>query len=246
MEQNIEPFKEVLKPLYKKLVDISLVDEQPKAFFCMQWGSQYFSTHPKILFIGRAVNGWVSDSQDVEVMFGKSEKSIFERKDQMQWVENLWGNKSGYNTNNSAFWRVIKQVSTHYHKDNWSSHIAWSNLCKVSPFEGGNPSEILYQSQLETNKIILQQEMDFLSPDIVILLTGESWANDYMRSFNNGNPTRSITQFEWNGYIAKLYCFDNRLFVRSEHPQGKSEIKHAEAILTLLNRFKDLCKTSQQ
>ena len=232
-QQDIEQFKNILKPLYSKLISDVKDFGKSKCFFCMQWGKNYpFDKNTGILFVGRAVNGWVTDSEDIVKLFD-SEERIFAREDQMQWVENLAGNEYGYNTNKSAFWRVVKGVAVKYYDTNWSTHIAWSNLCKASPFDGGNPSDGMFYAQLETCHKILKAEIDFLHPKVVILLTGEDWANSYL-CFLNGGSTKSKVELPWNDSTIKIYEIEKTKYILSLHPQGKPEDSHVESICKLL------------
>lgn len=235
-----EKLKQQLKPLYAHLLEsVASQNYEDKVCFCVQWGMN-FPQEPNqgILFVGRATNGWVAQGEDLETLFGDSDSSIFAREDQMQWVENAEGNREGYNSNRSAFWRVIKQVAQHYYSDNWSSYIAWSNVCKVAP-QGGNPNDSLYYAQLEDCKKILKTEIEVLSPKFVIFLTGENWAVDFLRFLNGGRDTHSIQTENWCDYECKVYQFDDKItYIRSEHPERKPESNHVSCLVDLIEKYK--------
>lgn len=64
----------------------------------------------------------------------------------MLWVKDGWGATDRYNTKRSAFWRAVRGVVeglgiSDVEHDTWSSHLVWSNLYKLSPADGGNPSD---------------------------------------------------------------------------------------------------------
>ena len=81
--------KRRLYPLYESLIQSVKGFSYSKAFFCMQWGRNFPETeHAGILFVGRATNGWITDEEDIDVLFGNTADRIFNRDDQMQWVEN--------------------------------------------------------------------------------------------------------------------------------------------------------------
>ena len=104
-----EKLKEALEPLYKELLKIA---KPTDCAFCMQWGKNYpTEQNAGILFVGKAVNSWITDEKEIDVLFGNGSESIFDRADQMQWVEDMEGGEDVYNTRKSAFWRDIKQVS---------------------------------------------------------------------------------------------------------------------------------------
>ena len=231
-----------IKPLYCNLIEQTKVFSYPKAFFCMQWGKLYpKEKNTGILFIGRATNGWITDVENIDILFGDSDKSIFNRKDQMQWVENCEGNVYRYNSRKSAFWRVIKNVSKRYYPENWSAYVAWSNICKVAPYEKGNPNNSLYYAQIEICCQILEIEIELLSPKFIILLTSESWAKDFLCYLTHEEPPQAIKYIHWgkeNQYTMKVYLIYGRIYILTEHPQGKKEDLHIQAIIEAINETK--------
>jgi len=225
--------KEKLLPLYSRMLGNNTY--QNICSFCVQWGKNFpQKQNDGILFVGKAVNGWINNETDIEILFGNSEERIFNRKDQMEWVHNLERNFEGYNTRKSAFWRVIKGISSNFHSaKNWFSYIAWSNLCKIAPFTGGNPNDGLYYEQLEYCQEILLKEIEILSPKFVIFLTS-GWEKDFLYYLNGNNQTKSIKKVSWCGNETKLYEIKGVYYITSVHPQGKPEAKHIETIIELM------------
>jgi hypothetical protein len=220
--------KEKLFPLYESLlINIDSEDVWP---FCMQWGHKFpMDEKSGILFVGKATNGWVTKSKDVEILFGDSESRIFARTDQMKWVVE---NKPYYKV--SAFWRVIKRVSELKNgKDEWYSKIAWSNLYKVS-LEKGNPTGKLINQQIEICKEILNTEIEILNPKYVIFQTS-GWEN---RFFGNLKDSPKEKEVIWgNNYKTIGYSINNRVYITSVHPQGKNEGDHVNAIIKIIEHF---------
>ncbi len=232
---SIIQFKECLMPLYAHMIQVVLDAGfgYDTAKFCMQWGKDFpQGVNEGLLFYGRANNGWISSSNDVEELFAEGDDDcIFARDNQMEWMaEDMVGD---YRPSSSAFIRTIRNVASEYY-DNWSSHVAWSNLYKVAPWEGGNPSDALCYAQLEDCKKIMQKELAFTSPRAVVMLTGYYWAKDFLEYMNDGQEPDCIGCEKWGGYEAWAYRLDGRLFIVSEHPQGKPEAAHAEAIVKLI------------
>jgi uracil-DNA glycosylase len=152
----------------------------------------------------------------------------------MIWVHNNEGNVGQYNTKKSAFWRVVKKVSLGNNPVEWYSNIAWSNLCKLAPFKGGNPSNSFYNQQLENCQRILSIEIEVLSPKFVVMLTS-GWEKDFLFYLNDGVfPVEDMTIL-WNGYKTILYKIKNVNFIVSPHPQGKNEQNHIDAIHELIS-----------
>ena len=242
-EERIEMLKANLKPLYENLLGQENIKkcDYPKVTFCMQWGENFpFEERSGIMFVGRSTNSWLTTCEDVNVLFGNTEDSIFNCPDQMKWVEDLWDNKKkgDYNTARSAFWRVIKAVTKTFHPGTWYSHVAWSNVYKISPDSGGNPNNKLCNAQLEDCKKILETEIKTLSPKTVVMFTGEYWSMPFLRYLNGESEVTSICTESWDGYECKVYQIGGTTFIVTEHPQGKKENSHKQALIKLLNKFK--------
>lgn len=223
-----------LKPLYKDLMEAVKPYNHDICPFAMQWGEEFPKENNQgILFVGRATNGWVSESDNVEDLFGTTDEAIFDRVDQMKWVER--NDNPYYNSNKSAFWRVIRGVSAVYYTQHELNHVAWSNVAKVAPPEG-NPDDTLYYLQLECSNKILSTEIKILSPKAVVFLTGEGWAKDAIEYLGNGIYPEPVAEKEWGGgFTAKLYRLDKLGIILTEHPQTKEETTHVDAIKALID-----------
>lgn len=224
-----------LKNLYRELLKSVPKDFNESLYpFFVQTGSKYEKSNPKILFVGKSVNGWVTDSTNLEDLFDESNSErIVNRHDQLSWVNDLEGPNEIYNTNKSSFWRLIKQISVQVLNNNeWYNYIAWSNLYKLSP-EKGNPNSWLQNIQRKHCIDILNEEIRVLNPNIVIFLTSY-WEYFYLNAIGlDLNNNKSIS---WNDYTLKYQVFKNRLFIQSMHPQGKSESLHIIAIIKCIKR----------
>lgn len=229
--------KENFIPLYSELLQNVASFNYEKCTFFPQWGENYPLGKERcgIMVMGRACNGWHSTSQDIETLFGNKKESIFNRKDQMRWVDDYAGSQSNYNTNKSAFWRVTKHIAQCFYPDKWYSHIAWSNVCKVSPEKGGNPNDKLYYAQLESSQKIFESEIRLFSPQFIIMFTGNSWADDFLMYLNGNHKPTSIKQLSWDKYQCNVYKIKGTYIIVTEHPQGKKEKIHAKCITDFIN-----------
>jgi hypothetical protein len=235
--ERTQALRNALRPLYANLLDSIKKYDYSKAIFCAQWGTSFpIEQNTGIVFVGRATNGWITDSESIDVLFGDDPDAIFNRDDQMEWVENLSGNMDGYNTRKSSFWRIIRNVSSHFYPDNWFSYIAWSNLCKVAPWVGGNPNDALFDAQFQDCEQILQTEIRILSPKVVVLLTGQSWARDFLKYLNRNQDTNSGCEVSWDDYECNVYKIGDITYILTEHPQGKKEDEHTKCLIELITK----------
>ncbi|MBD5173775.1 MAG: hypothetical protein HDT08_03960 [Bacteroidales bacterium] len=236
-----------LKPFYQ-----ALIDEVPEAKseeyikFCIQWGRLYpTEKNTGLMFYGRANNGWVCFDTTVEDIFDPNNPDrAFDRDDQMQWVDECAGDTNGYNSNKSAFWRVIKNVSKAFYPNDELQHIVWSNLCKIAP-DGQNPSDALYYAQLPSACEIMKTEIEFFSPRHVVLLTGEGWAMPFLKKILGTDEPTVVGSEIFGGsneYEIKVYEKDNVFYYVSEHPQGKDESTHIESLVKLIRERSNTTK----
>lgn len=237
---KIIQFRECLLPLYTHMIQLVLnAGYYDTAKFCMQWGRNFPTAENEgIIFYGRANNGWITSSNSVNELFAEeSEDCIFALDNQMDWMEEYFieNDDGGYRPSSSALIRTMRNIASEYY-DEWSSHVAWSNLYKIAPWKGGNPGNSLCYTELDDCVKIMQAEMSFLSPRIVVMLTGWNWAKDFLVTMNGGQEPEYIDKEAWGDYWAWAYHIGGRLIIVSEHPQGKTEAAHAKAIVNLIER----------
>ena len=117
----------------------------------------------------------------------------------------------------------IADVST----KSWPSTLCWSNLYKVAPFAGGNPSTSLAKAQLEKCIQILRIEVSDWKPRRLLFLTGYSWARPFLEDlgWERQNDDRL-------GALEAVGCLPSgaRIAV-APHPQGKREDRLVAAIV---------------
>lgn len=151
-----------LKPLFAELMQsVAGYTDYDLRPFCIQWGRSYpTDENTGIMFYGRATNGWITTETDVDKLFDPAfDDRIFARDDQMQWVYDCTGTDNKYNSNRSAFWRIIRQVARGFYPSGEELlHVCWSNVCKIAP-DGANPDNYLYYDQLPACQRIMQKEI---------------------------------------------------------------------------------------
>lgn len=234
--------KEVLKPLYQKLIE-NTDDYCHDKFiypFVAQWGEHFPTAENEgLLFVGRATNGWKNEDLKADVIFDEhSDERIFNRDDQMVWISRNDDEK--YNTNRSAFLRTLRCIArAFYPNTDEVNYVAWTNVCKLAP-EAGNPNDKLYYLQLDDAADIFRAEVETLSPKFVIMCTGINWAYDFICALNGNTdplPEQEVAKVEWSGKDIIVYKINGRYIIMAEHPQGKDEVAMSECIIDLIHRF---------
>lgn len=118
---DINKLKSKLMPIYECMIKkMSHYNDTIK--FCMQWGDE-FVNKKGILFCGRANNGWVSFSDDVNVLFDENNpERSFNRENQMSWLNDEYadnGEEKGYRLSRSSFIRSLRKIGYEIFGESW-------------------------------------------------------------------------------------------------------------------------------
>ena len=200
----------------------------------------------ELLICGRAVNGW-----EKEPWFAQQAKKTVVRRDitaraltgwvadpcPMRWVTDLWHHQTEYNTARSAFWRVVRAVTTELRiasatEELWSSHLAWTNLYRVAPHQGGNPNGDLQSLQRDATTNLLRTELEQLQPRRLLFLTGASWATPILENLSAVNLTATGSDLVQMVGSIKESSEQRGKVVVAAHPQGKPEAQMVREILS--------------
>jgi len=193
-------------------------------------GNQYYDSKSKIMLVGRAINGWENYWQhDMSVeQYAKRVLSNSIESNGLSWTRSS-NNPSGYNINRSAFWRVTRGIIQGLGEDissDWTEKLVWSNLYKIAPKDGGNPSPKLCRLQRESCKKILLNEIDQVQPKDILFITGMDWFVDFADLF-------SIEQVNRTFVVAKG-VYGNSKIVVSNRPEGKPEKESVNEVISII------------
>jgi hypothetical protein len=197
-----------------------------------------------LMVVGRAVNGWTKGITPGQLAApGEAERYARDVQESvsgkgkcpMLWVTGDWGAAEGYNTKRSAFWRCIRSVVQNLgiadvDDAGWPSRLVWSNLYKVSPAHGGNPSNALCEVQLPGCVKLFNLELDTYQPSRVLFLTGSDWAAPFLKE-------AELQEAEGRQYVSLVGETHGAWCVIAVHPQGKrGEAWTREVVAALSNR----------
>lgn len=200
----------------------------------------------ELMVVGRAVNGWDVGFMPADIATASDAyaetvyKSVV--KDggcPMDWVSACWGATEGYNTKKSAFWRTIKSVTEQLRiaaddDDAWPSKLAWSNLYKVAPADGGNPGAALSRLQLQGCIDLMRLEIETHKPNRLVFLTGLDWAFPFIDALGFSSQKISGQSYVQSFGKAKFENGHQLRFVVAAHPQGKSEFTWVAEVVQAL------------
>ena len=200
----------------------------------MQVGNK-FPQEPNsgIIFYGRSCNGWdrscpngIEDNRKIYDM------SIMEK-----------------DSSKRPFLQLCKLISNNFYEDNWYEYIAWSNITKLVFCSGGNPTEELWQEQLDYLPLILKKEIEIMSPQIVIFVVGDSVKKGYETPIYQAFPQlrkKKSYSIKWGEYkrydvsyplTCSSYELDEKVFIFTDRPEHQKYMKeHINAIIDLIGR----------
>lgn len=202
----------------------------------------------ELMVVGRAVNGWSDGwlpvdckNYDARVSIANATLESVESPCPMQWVSESWGKESDYNTKKSAFWRVMNTLTdklkiADIESNKWPSSLIWSNLYKIAPEEGGNPSERLCDIQFDYCVRLLNQEFTQWNPKKVLVLTGINWAMPFLEKLGLEFNKSISTEYVDGSCNSNLYG-RNLTLVVAKHPQGKNETALVHEVVAEFGRY---------
>lgn len=195
-----------------------------------------------LMVVGRAVNGWDNDFQLDNIQIEPLLEKLFPKHSvercPLEWIESSWGNAEGYNTKKSAFWRVIRNLAQTINEfssnDGWVSTLVWSNLYKISPSSGGNPTDSLCGYQFDACNELLKTEIEEYQPKCIVFLTGENWFDGFLSENISLTPKPDSKWVDASGTLS-LNGFISKVVI-AKHPQGKPETELLNEIIDALSK----------
>lgn len=81
-------------------------------------------------------------------------------------------------------WDALYGAATSW-QERWYQKIVWTNLYKIAPRKGGNPSEAWQKMQREVCVELLHAEIEFFNPTHILFMTGTDWFQPFRGIFQN-------------------------------------------------------------
>jgi hypothetical protein len=201
-----------------------------------QWPMRGMLFRNDLMVVGRAVNGWDDTAwRPSDAGTWSARERIVRTAEEessrnplaacpLSWVTRQWQASDTYNTARSAFWRTAKTVSDPdgRHPGDWASRLCWSNLYKVAPFAGRNPSASLRRAQRGQCLALLRLELAAFRPRRVLVMTGLDW----FREFADLLELRLAPR---RGYVEAVASAGGVRWVITPHPERKPDRRIALA-----------------
>jgi hypothetical protein len=206
-----------------------------------------------LMIVGRSPNGWSDGWLPKEMTQADTREKIVKQtiassnnggRCPMLWVTDNWGSdkRGHYNAARSAFWRISRAVVSGLgladgNNADWPSYLMYSNLCKIAPYMGGNPSNFLCEIQRPICNKMLAEEMEEWKPRRILFLTGLDWlewfleGSSELRIISRGRKHRDDALVQLSGAIQARDNGFKAQFTVCRHPQGKPEAPMVAGII---------------
>lgn len=199
----------------------------------------------RVLIVGRAPHGWHTSFNPQQLRRRADVLRVVDRALEevdassgcpMRWVADQFGvSKRGvFNTKSSSFWRLGRLVAldTCCVQRNfdltWSSHLMWTNLYKVAPFAGRNPSTRLSSAIHDGSVAVFAEELRRWRPRVIVFATGWNWAEVFVTQLASTNSITVCRQRRYLQAHGRLSCGSQFVVVR--HPERKPLARIMEAV----------------
>ncbi len=157
-------------------------------------GDKYDNSKYRIMFVGRALNGWEAELGDCSSL-EETVDAVINQDNKQENYTGLWSivNKNGYKSEGSKriyyhkyskYFRFIKHIleklkesddnidETFYNDEKkWNQKFVWANLYCISPRDGGNPSNTLIYPGNETYIELIKLYIEYYTPQNVVFIT---------------------------------------------------------------------------
>ncbi len=190
----------------------SVQPEGLSAFWPLE-GRHYKEAPKRVLLVGRATNQWGRHGLDVSGARAESDLS-----GSQQFVDD------GKYARRSRFWETARAVlaslgvarpADETHANGWMQSLAWTNLFKVAPMAGWNPSAAVRGAVRQDCIELLRLEVEALRPDLVLALTGGDWLAEFVTGLDL--PLRPTG----GRFVDGVARAPGTTWVVARHPMGK-------------------------
>lgn len=209
-------------------------------------GTYYDSADTKLMFVGRALNGWEESLDDCSTI-DKTVDSIFNQKDKLDTLicaEGFLGTnaKKRYYHKNQKFFRFIKGVleavgesepdtdETWYNDSmHWNQKFVWANLYCVSKrsptcMAEANPDNKMIKPSIESYVDLMHSYILEYQPKAVVFITDMGgWFVKWKtkKSFKDMLDEGSFVDLGREGFLVAEGRIDNSLILVCKRPDGK-------------------------
>lgn len=197
---------------------------------CAFWpviGRRFKDSKPRVLLVGRATNQW---EPGLDAAAARAYSDVSKAG---QFVDD-----DAY-ARRSAFWLAARGAlkaldfdvdAPAGHGNEWMQALTWTNLFKVAPREGGNPSQHVRDLIREDCVELLGREVDALKPSVVLVFAGSDWFEAF------GQGLGVALKPSAGRFVDGVARARGARWVVAKHPMGKPHAEFVEELTAAVRR----------
>lgn len=162
-----------------------------------------------LLVCGRATDGWHNGWTIPQL--GKKKESIIDNSKTAS-KKNWTAEEIDSLCNDYRFFQLTRDLLINHYKASlktYAQYFTWTNLMKIAPEDGGNPTNHEFDMQVGICKRIFKFEIDYLKPKNVVIMSGaitknNNWAYDFLKELgitpqDKISRTPVVGAYDYNG-----------------------------------------------
>lgn len=227
MDSYRELYKTLLEPFQEQLWSHELTSAP------IIVGSNYDHSPFRLMYVGRAVNGWEFDWHK-DTLDGLTDQ-VFSHGFDIGSICEHPIQADGYNFNRSPFWQLCRSLLDMQGESfDWASRVAWSNLFKIAPYKTGNPDPKTLTSSINSCIDLILKEIELYKPSHVVFVTDIWWMEPVDCAQESFARALGIQLFpDSSNTIVGYGIYKNSKIVVTKRPESAktSRSDHAKQIL---------------
>lgn len=205
-------------------------------------GSEYHKAKTKIMFVGRALNGWDYDFGECSSLDATVDSVIYQPDALHTFVDpdGFPSNARRYYHKNMRFFRFIKHIlefvgesdqgidETWYNdSEQWNQKFIWANLYCIAPKnpqpgEDTNPANSLIKLGINEYVDLMELYINYYQPDVVVFITDiPGWFVRWERQRSFKDITHDYSQVTTCDTIVATGTIGNSRIVVSKRPDKR-------------------------
>lgn len=202
-------------PLSKTETELSALLDETLALFRTVKGVRFDSQKIRLMIVGRATNGTDKPTPD------------------FSWVRSYF--EEAHGMTRSQFWNTGKKFFSALTgitlEDDWYENIVWTNLFRIAPKSGGNPTKKLADNQKRLCIQAHKEDIETYQPTHILYMTGRNWMCDFQPELTH-SPM---------GIVESYGIIGDSIIVVLPHPQTKRQDVCVNDAIRAIEKMKGKC-----
>jgi len=134
--------------------------------------------------------------------------SVLTQNNRLDDFASAYDDNNKYRYANSSFHRLMRKLVSEFTGDeqDWQKKLVWSNLFKIAPKNGGNPSLLMIRDEIPLYIELLKNEIRINKPDLVIFATNLNFFDPYKKNKKYASFRELVKEEDVKSESLKYIC----------------------------------------